>query len=125
MSIIKSANARNVLPFPSRKVEPLLLNWRSESNRRQLELRRLRRRAQAVWACVWVVSAVIAVWMGMVDCTMTRYPKEATVFRVSTQACSSCGGSDVEVTLLGDGDGGLAPWLAPMMCDRYPEWWLD
>jgi hypothetical protein len=48
----------------TRTAEPLLIDRLAEYNRRQLAERRLRRRAQAAWACVWVVCAVVAVWIG-------------------------------------------------------------
>jgi hypothetical protein len=50
--------------WPEYFVEPLLIDRLAEYNRRQLAERRLRRRAQAAWACVWVVCAVVAVWIG-------------------------------------------------------------
>jgi hypothetical protein len=64
MRIIKAANARNVLPFPQRRAEPLLIDRIAEYNRRALEQRRVRRRAQATWVLVWVVCAVAATWVG-------------------------------------------------------------
>lgn len=64
--IIKAANARNVIPFPVRYAEPLLIDRAMESNRRQLELSRLRRRRAVVWACAFIVAAVAGVAIGWV-----------------------------------------------------------
>jgi hypothetical protein len=48
----------------TRVAETLLIDRLVEWNRRELEERRLRRRAHAIWVGVWVVCAVASVWVG-------------------------------------------------------------
>jgi hypothetical protein len=61
--IIKATNSRDVL-FLRRRADPLLIDRIAEYNRRQIAERRIRRRAQAIWAILWVGCAVVAVYIG-------------------------------------------------------------
>lgn len=69
MSIIKSADARNVLPF-TRYVEPLLIDSMKAANQRQLDERRARRLNALRWACgtlaavVLVFAVGVLIWVG-------------------------------------------------------------
>jgi hypothetical protein len=71
MRVIKSADARNVLPFPARHVEPLLIDRIAEFNRRQLQKRYERNRTIARLSAMYatalvmgVVAAYVGYWLG-------------------------------------------------------------
>lgn len=64
MSIIKRADARNVLPFPVRTVEPLLIDRAMAANRRQLEANRLRRLDALKWAAGTAAAVALVIVVG-------------------------------------------------------------
>lgn len=68
MKVIKSADARNVVPFPTRKADPIgyeLARYIAEKNARQLDEKRLReRKVKELWVAAWIVGAVVAVYVG-------------------------------------------------------------
>lgn len=64
MSIIKSADARNVLPF-TRYVEPLLIDSMKAANQRQLEQLRARRLNALRWACGTLAAVVLVFAVGV------------------------------------------------------------